>query len=99
LAQYCCEHHIVAGLHWNEHIVLTAMNFFSKAQAPGGSVGFALASATEKLAGSATAAASMATLKNDIMRMLVPIHPAPDLMERDFTVSPSFCKPLPLLQQ
>src|SRR5580692_5031988 len=48
--------------------------FLPTAQAPGGSVtlAIALASATEKLAGKATAAASIATLTIDIIFMVVP---------------------------
>jgi hypothetical protein len=48
------------------------MTFFPNAQAPGGSL--VLASAAEKLAGSATALASNATFTRDITRMVVP-HP------------------------
>ena len=91
--QSCCEHHCVAALHWNEQTVLTAMNFFSKAQAPGGN-GFALASATEKLAGSATTPANKATFTSDAIRMRVP-HSLQKNILQGRRACASYCHELP----
>jgi hypothetical protein len=55
-------------------MALVTKLFLPTAQAPGGSetLAIALASATEKLAGNATAAASIATFTIDIIFMVIP---------------------------
>ena len=72
--QYCCEHTFVVASQLNEQIVLLAIHFFSKAQLPGGGGAAFLASAAEKLAGSATAPANKTAFKTDDIRMFIPFQ-------------------------